>query len=609
MCGIVGAISRRNVTPLLLEGLKKLEYRGYDSAGFAVINKYHHLKRLRIEGRVKKLVDLSIEKDIKGKIGIAHTRWATHGKPLLKNAHPHVAGNVAIVHNGIIENYVELREKLLAEGCRFHSKTDSEVIVHLVNQYLQKTDNLLEACKKVRAELRGAYAIGIISADSEDRIIAIRSGSPLVIGIGIEENFIGSDPIALAQFAQNFIYLEEGDIAEITLEKVSIYDLKNTPVSRKISSSKISADSMDKGEFRHYMEKEIFEQSDAIQNCLLERIGKNHILDNAFGEKAAKIFSKIKRVQITACGTSFYAGFVAKYWLEGIAKLPTNIEVASEFRYRDVVVEPDTLFITISQSGETADTLEALRRANKLGYKHSLAICNVAESSLSRESDLLLTTKAGPEIGVASTKAFTTQLTALLLLTISLAKHRLPEFKKEAELVAQLHDLPDVINKMLALDRSISRLAPLFADKDHAFFLGRGIHFPIAMEGALKLKEISYLHAEAYPSGELKHGPLALIEAGMPVVVVAPHNNLIDKLISNIHEVQARSGKLIIFADDGVSIPSEKDLLVINMPAVAKYIAPIAHIIPLQLLAYHVALIKGTDVDQPRNLAKSVTVE
>ncbi len=609
MCGIVGAIAERNITPILLEGLRRLEYRGYDSAGVAVINKYHHIKRVRALGKVQKLADALKEKHVKGKIGIAHTRWATHGKPSMRNAHPHMSEKtVAVVHNGIIENHEILKKQLIKEGYKFTSETDTEVIAHTVHKHLQKND-LLTSVRLTINELDGAYALGIINSAEPDRIIAVRSGSPLVIGIGLGEHFIGSDHLALLPMAQKFIYLEEGDIAEVKLESVTIFDKDDKKVERKISTPDTTLDVANKGKYRHFMQKEIFEQPEAIANTLDLRVGKTKILNHAFGEKADKIFSKIKRVQIVACGTSYHAGLVARYWLEEIANIPTQVEIASEIRYRKHVVQPNTLFVTLSQSGETADTLEALRQAKSQGYRNSLTICNVPESSLVRESDLAFMTKAGPEIGVASTKAFTTQLTALLILTTTLGRHHGLSATAETKLVQQLNQLPALVKETLSLDKKIKALSEFFADKHHAFFLGRGSQYPIAMEGALKLKEISYIHAEAYPAGELKHGPLALVDSDMPVIVVAPNNELLEKLISNIHEVRARGGKLIIFADNSVNIPEEDDLMLFKMPTVEHDIAPIVYTIPLQLLAYHAAVLKGTDVDQPRNLAKSVTVE
>jgi glucosamine--fructose-6-phosphate aminotransferase (isomerizing) len=602
MCGIVGAIAQRNVVPILLEGLKRLEYRGYDSAGIAVLNKQQQIQCLRVKGKVAKLVNAINNKPITGNTGIAHTRWATHGAPSEKNAHPHISNNnIAIVHNGIIENHEVLRKKLLNQGYKFNSQTDTEVVAHLIHNYYKQNQNFLTAVRQTVTQLTGAFALGIINNDNPNEIIAARSGSPLVIGLGIEEYFIASDVLALLLVAQKFIYLEEGDLAHLTNKKITIYDTNNKKVRRKVHTHITSHDIADRGKYKHYMQKEIFEQPKAIANTLEGRINKNKILPNIFGAKAKNAFSKIKQVQIVACGTSFHAGLIARYWLEELADIPCQVEVASEIRYRKTVVQPNTLLVTISQSGETADTLAALRQAKKLGYQSTLTICNVPNSSLVRESDLELLTKAGPEIGVASTKAFTTQLTALFMLTILLGGSN--------KLIPQLTKLPNLIKKTLTLDKAIRNLAEQFAEKQHAFFLGRGSQYPVAMEGALKLKEISYIHAESYPAGELKHGPLALIDKEMPVIVVAPNNELLEKLISNIHEVKARGGKLFVFADHSVKIPKEDDIIVLNMPKTDHEIAPIVYTIPLQLLAYHVAVLKGTDVDQPRNLAKSVTVE
>jgi len=609
MCGIIGAAAQRNVSKILLDCLKKLEYRGYDSAGIAVIDSNSNIKRVRVKGKVDKLTPLISNKQLKGKTGIAHSRWATHGKPTVENAHPHISNNIAIVHNGIIENHTELKKFLINTGYTFESSTDSETIAHLINYYITtKTSNIVEAVKLTIDKLDGAYALGIIDENNPDKIIAVKHGSPLTIGFGIEENFISSDPNAISNLAQNFIYLEDGDIAEVSSAEVKIYNKELKQISRKIDSIKLNVRSTTKGKYRHFMQKEIFEQPQAIANTISEKINEDHILLSSFGETATKIFPKIEKIHITACGTSYYAGLTAKYWFEEISNIPTIIDIASEYRYKKVIVEPNTLFITISQSGETADTLEALRKAKGLNYLSTMSICNVPMSSLVRESEINIATRAGIEIGVASTKAFTTQLTALLISAIAISKAH-NTIKNEKELISQLNSIPTLIKEILKLDDQITKIANLFADKDHAFFLGRGIHYPIALEGALKLKEISYLHAEGYPAGELKHGPLALIEPDMPVVVVAPNNDLLEKLISNIHEVLARGGKLIVFADSDVSMPNEQNLITIKMPIVSHNVAPIIHIVPLQLLAYHVAILKGTDIDQPRNLAKSVTVE
>ncbi|MCK4607960.1 MAG: glutamine--fructose-6-phosphate transaminase (isomerizing) [Gammaproteobacteria bacterium] len=611
MCGIVGAVAQRNVVPILLEGLKRLEYRGYDSAGIAVLNKNNHIKCIRVAGKVERLATALNNHPIKGNTGIAHTRWATHGAPSEQNAHPHVSNDtIALVHNGIIENHNAIRTELTQAGYQFSSETDTEVIVHLIHQNYAATGNFLQSVQSTISQLKGAFALGVINSDNPKQIIAARCGSPLVIGLGIEEFFIASDHMALLPVTNRFIYLEEGDIALITEQGVTILDKDNNKAQRKIYIHAAAHDSADRGRYKHYMQKEIFEQPEAIKNTLQGRINNNTLeLANLFDYDAEPIFSNIKRVQIVACGTSFHAGLIAKYWIEEIAHLPCQIEVASEIRYRKTIVQPDTLFVTISQSGETADTLAALRQAKELGYKHSLTICNVPQSSLVRESDLAILTKAGPEIGVASTKAFTTQLTALLMLTITLGRHNGLDSTAEANLVKQLAVLPELTRQVLTLDKMIATLATQFAEKQHCFFLGRGTQYPVAMEGALKLKEISYIHAESYPAGELKHGPLALIDKEMPVIVVAPNNELLEKLISNIHEVRARGGKLFIFADSSVDIPTEDDLVVIKMPQVEHAIAPIIYTVPLQLLAYHVAVLKGTDIDQPRNLAKSVTVE
>lgn len=609
MCGIVGAISERNVVPILLEGLKKLEYRGYDSAGIAVINK-KGMHRLRVKGKVSALGNALKKTPVKGPIGIAHTRWATHGKPSKANAHPHVSRNtIAVVHNGIIENHDELRQQLQQDGYKFTSQTDTEVIAHLMHKQFLQTGDLKTAVRHTIKLLNGAYALAIINIKEPDHIIAVRSGSPLVVGLGIEENFLASDYLALLPVTQKFMYLEEGDLADISKEDVTIYSAANRKVKRKVHVYDGVHETATRGKFKHFMQKEIFEQPKAIANTLAERIGSDTVLNQIFGTNANTIFKKIQNIQIVACGTSYHAGLVARYWMEKYCGLQCQVEIASEIRYRKTVVKPDTLFVTISQSGETADTLAALRQAKTLGYKYTLAICNVPESSLVRESDLVFMTKAGPEIGVASTKAFTTQLTALLLLTIAIGKHHGMSADKEAHLVHQLHKLPRLIKKTLALDAAIEKLAEQFAEKHHAFFLGRGTQYPVAMEGALKLKEISYIHAESYPAGELKHGPLALIDKDTPVIVVAPNNKLLEKLISNIHEVRARGGKLYVFADKDINMPEEPDLTIIPMPIIPKAIAPIVYTVPLQLLAYHVAVLKGTDVDQPRNLAKSVTVE
>lgn len=609
MCGIVGGIAQRNVVPILLEGLKRLEYRGYDSAGLAVIDD-QKIHRKRALGKVKGLELMLEAEPIAGNIGIAHTRWATHGKPSTANAHPHICRNkVAVVHNGIIENHDTLRSDQLQNGYIFTSETDTEVIVHEIFDSLNSTDSLLNAVKQTIKKLEGAYALGVMCIDSPNTLIACRKGSPLVIGVGIGEYFIASDIAALLPVTQRFIFLEDGDIAAITIDGLVIYDINDNHVNRPIKESQLKADSVDKGTYRHYMLKEIYEQPFAISQALEGRFINNRLLENAFGHNATEVFDNVKSVQILACGTSYHAGLVARYWFEQLAGVPCNIEVASEFRYRNPVLAPDTLIVTLSQSGETADTLAALQEAKKLGGKYSLAICNVPESSLIRESDLALLTRAGPEIGVASTKAFTTQLVTLMMLVIALGRRFQLTELQEQKITSELFALPGKVEKVLQLDEQISVLAEQFAEKQHALFLGRGTQYPIAMEGALKLKEISYIHAEAYPAGELKHGPLALIDADMPVIVVAPNNSLLEKLKSNMQEVSARGGQLIVFMDETLASSNDVNVQIIKVPQVENEIAPIVYTIPLQLLSYHVAVLKGTDVDQPRNLAKSVTVE
>ncbi|MEQ1637636.1 MAG: glutamine--fructose-6-phosphate transaminase (isomerizing) [Methylococcales bacterium] len=609
MCGIVGAVAQRNVVPVLIEGLKRLEYRGYDSAGLAVIDN-NLLSRRRALGKVVGLEALIEQEPIQGSIGIAHTRWATHGKPSTENAHPHICRKeVGVVHNGIIENHAQLRVQQKAQGYHFSSETDTEVIVNQIHIELQKSANLLTAVKKTLTQLEGAYALGVIAQDYPDRLIVCRKGSPLVIGVGIGEWFIASDVAALLPVTQRFMFLEEGDVAELTLDKVVIYDINDQLVERACMESKLTANAVDKGIYRHYMQKEMFEQPAAIAETLEGRFINGRLLENTFGHNAAEVFDNIKSVQILACGTSYHAGLVAKYWFEKLARVPCQIEIASEFRYRQPVLAEDALIVTISQSGETADTLAALHEAKRLGAKYALAVCNVPESSLVRASDLVLMTRAGPEIGVASTKAFTTQLTALMLLVIAIGRRFELSEEVEHKLTAELFNLPARAEAVLQLDGQIKQLAEQFGDKQHALFLGRGSQYPIAMEGALKLKEISYIHAEAYPAGELKHGPLALIDADMPVVVVAPNNNLLEKLQSNMQEVSARGGQLIVFMDETLDAEANENMQIIKVPAVANEIAPIIFTIPLQLLSYHVAILKGTDVDQPRNLAKSVTVE
>jgi len=611
MCGIVGAVAERNITAILIEGLKRLEYRGYDSAGLAVLTQNGELQRRRRIGKVSELEAAVAAEPLAGQLGIAHTRWATHGAPTEGNAHPHFSGNeVAVVHNGIIENHEELREELKGLGYVFTSQTDTEVIVHLIHHTLKSVPDLTDALKAAVKRLHGAYGVALISTSQPDRLVAARSGSPLVIGLGLGENFLASDQLALRQVTDRFMYLEEGDIAEIRRDQVSIWDQDGHKVQRETVQYHEGAEAADKGTYRHFMLKEIHEQPSVVQRTLEGRLGKDNVMVQAFGPKAAELFAKVRNVQIVACGTSYHAGMVARYWLESLAGIPCQVEVASEFRYRKVVVQPDTLFVSISQSGETADTLAALRNAKELGFLGSLAICNVGISSLVRESDLTLLTLAGPEIGVASTKAFTTQLVSLMLLTLALGQVRgTLEAGVEAELVEELRRLPARLGEALAMDATVEKIAELFADKHHTLFLGRGAQYPVAMEGALKLKEISYIHAEAYPAGELKHGPLALVDNDMPVVTVAPNNELLEKLKSNLQEVRARGGELVVFADEQAGMTNGEGTHVIKVPHIADALAPILYTIPLQLLSYYVAVLKGTDVDQPRNLAKSVTVE
>jgi len=610
MCGIVGAVAERDIVPVLLEGLRRLEYRGYDSAGIAVINDDGHIGRVRAPGKIKDLDAVLAKDPQKGHTGIGHTRWATHGKPTTANAHPHLSRqSVAVVHNGIIENHEALRREQTEGGYEFTSETDTEVIVHMIHQCMANGKNMLDAVREATTKLEGAYALGVVSNTEKDRLITARLGSPLVIGIGIGEHFIASDVAALLPVTQKFIFLKDGDVADITKDKVTIYDVNGEVVERPITISQLTADSVGKGEYNHYMKKEIHEQPNAIAETLEGRISKKRVLEGAFGVGASEIFDEVKGVHIIACGTSYHAGMIARYWFESLAGVPCSVEVASEFRYRYPVVRNNSLIISISQSGETADTLAALQEAKKRGYGHSLAICNVPESSLVRESDLFLMTRAGPEIGVASTKAFTTQLASLMLLVIALGRsHAMPAHVEEA-LVSHLISLPAKIEAVLALDDKIKEVAKQFGDKNHALFLGRGTQYPVAMEGALKLKEISYIHAEAYPAGELKHGPLALVDANMPVIAVAPNNELLEKLKSNLQEVSARGGQLLVFADESVHVEAEEGIEVVSLASVDDSIAPIVYSVPLQLLSYHVAVLKGTDIDQPRNLAKSVTVE
>ena len=617
MCGIVGAIAEREVREILLEGLKRLEYRGYDSAGLAFISPTPNalatqINTIKTVGKVNKLVSAVSKSKAKasGRIGIAHTRWATHGKPSVANAHPHLSGaDIALVHNGIIENYEVLRAELRKAGYTFDTDTDTETIAHLI--HANRADgkvSLLSAVKKTVKRLEGGYGLCVIDNTEPDKLVVARSGSPLVIGVGIGENFVASDPLALGQVTDRFIYLEEGDIAQIERESIAIWH-KGKKVNRPTTTVAHQTADSDKGRYEHFMLKEIYEQPRVIQDTLDGRVSKSSVLEQSFGINAPALFDKIKSVQIVACGTSSHAGLVAKYWFESIAKLPCQVDIASDYRYRDIIAQPDTLFVTISQSGETADTLAALRYAKKLDYVATLAICNVATSSLVRESDISMLTMAGQEIGVASTKAFTTQLAILLVLAIVLARRTGLTTAQEAKLVKELHKLPGIVEKTLGLRKQIKTIAKQFSDKHHSLFLGRGIQYPVAKEGALKLKEISYIHAEAYPAGELKHGPLALVDSKMPVVAVAPNNDLLGKLKANLSEVSARGGKLFVFADESIGYQSEKGLKVINVPRCSEVLAPIVFTVPLQLLSYYVAITKGTDVDHPRNLAKSVTVE
>ncbi len=610
MCGIVGAISQRSVVPILLEGLKRLEYRGYDSAGVAVLNDDSNLERVRTVGKVAVLEEAIERRQLAGATGIAHTRWATHGVPNEENAHPQTSHErFAVVCNGIVENHESLRQKLEGLGYAFASQTDTEVIAHLIHHYFGEQGDLLAATQTTVRELEGAYAIAVLSHDEPERIIAARKGCPLVVGIGIGEHFLASDVLALTPVTREVIYLDDGDIVDLKRTACNVYTVDGQAVERSVHVSEISADAVDRGRYRNFTQKEIFEQPQAIAETLEGRIGNKRILEQAFGVEAAAIFDKVEAVQIIACGTSYHAGLVARYWLETLAGLPCAVEIASEFRYRKHAVRPNTLVVTISQSGETRDTLEALQYARSLGFGHSLAICNVPESSLVRDSELVLLTRAGPEIGVASTKAFTTQLSSLLLLVIALARRHGLSTDQEAALVAELEQLPGRIKKVLELNNTIKDLAGRFVNKQHSLFLGRGIQFPIALEGALKLKELSYIHAEAYAAGELKHGPLALVDADMPVVAVAPNDELLEKLKSNLQEVRARGGELLVFSEAATGVSSDEGTTIVHLPATGEFTAPILYVVPLQLLAYHVAIVKGTDVDQPRNLAKSVTVE
>ncbi|GAB2787591.1 glutamine--fructose-6-phosphate transaminase (isomerizing) [Halomonas shantousis] len=611
MCGIVAAVAERNVQNILLEGLRRLEYRGYDSAGMAVLSGEARLNRQRAAGKVMALEEKLSQAPLKGGVGIAHTRWATHGRPSEQNAHPHYSGeSLAVVHNGIVENYEVLKAELESQGYVFTSETDTEVMAHLLAREYTRTHDLLVAVQHTVAALEGAYSLAVIHKAEPDVVIGARKGSPLVVGVGIDEAFLASDPLALLQVTDCFIYLQEGDVARLSRGgHVEVFDMQQQSVERPVQVFEHGSGSASKEGYRHFMLKEIHEQSQVVAATLQGRVSERHVLIKSFGVEAESLFAGVRQVHIVACGTSYHAGLVARYWLERLAGVPTQVEVASEYRYRDVVVPEGTLFLTLSQSGETADTLAALRFARQRDYVGSLAICNVPGSSLARESDLTLMTQAGPEIGVASTKAFTTQLVALLLFTLALGRIRGGDEAREAQLVKALRELPGIMSQTLALDGEIERLSAVFAEKHHALFLGRGTQFPIALEGALKLKEISYIHAEAYPAGELKHGPLALVDSEMPVIAVAPNDELLEKLKSNLQEVRARGGELFVFADEQIKLDPSDNLHIVRLPHVDEILAPIVYTLPLQLLAYHVAVLKGTDVDQPRNLAKSVTVE
>jgi len=609
MCGIVGAIAQRNVSEILVEGLRRLEYRGYDSAGVAVLGQDNALRVRKTAGKVAALEAMLSEKPARGQLGIAHTRWATHGAPSEVNAHPHVSGDIAVVHNGIIENYEELRKELEGKGYVFQSQTDTEVIAHLLQDLSTAVPDLPSLVAKAVGLLRGAYALAVIDASQPDVLVGVRHGSPLVLGVGIEENFLASDQLALRLVTDRFVFLEEDDVVEVRADCFIVRDKSGQVVERSTTRIEGGTGDSDRGHYRHFMLKEIYEQPSALKATLEGRISEKHLLVESFGVAAVELLARADNIHLVACGTSYHAGMVAKYWIESLAGLPCQVEVASEYRYRDVVVPANTLFVSISQSGETADTLAALRAGRDSGYLGSLTICNVPNSSLVRESDIALLTQAGAEIGVASTKAFTTQLVALQLLAIALGKTRGLAVEKEEELVYPLHRLPSLCTQVLQLDGQIERTFVGFSDKNHALFLGRGELYPIALEGALKLKEISYIHAEAYPSGELKHGPLALVDDQMPVVAIAPNNELLEKLKSNLHEVQARGGKLYVFADADSGFKNDEGVTVLSLPHVPNSLVPIVYTLPLQLLAYHVAVLKGTDVDQPRNLAKSVTVE
>ena len=610
MCGIIGAVAQRDVLLILIEGLKRLEYRGYDSAGIAILNHDGTLNRERVLGKVKQLRSSLNNKSLSGGTGIAHTRWATHGRPSVENAHPHIAGDtVALVHNGIIENYESLRDRQIKSGYEFTSDTDTEMIANQVHYYLQKGLDLFDSVRSSTQELEGVYALVVISKDNPDRMIAARQGSPLIIGVGIGEHFVASDIFALLPVTQKFIFLEDGDIADIRCDELVIFDKSGRKVERPVNISESSAELVDKAGYRHYMLKEIYAQPEAVSDALEGRIINGGIIPEEFGNGAQEIFDRIKAVKIVACGTSYHAGLVAQYWMEELAGIPCNVEIASEFRYREPVVQQDCLFVCISQSGETADTLAALKFAREKNFLASLAVCNVAESSLTREVDLVFLTKAGPEIGVASTKAFTTQLVALFLLVLLVAKRNRSNGGYLRELIGEMKTLPAKINRVLDQNEQIKSIAEQLVHRHHALYLGRGLLLPVAMEGALKLKEISYIHAEAYAAGELKHGPLALIDDDMPVVALVPNNNLLKKLKSNLEEVKARDGELYLFADTESGVQALPGVNVVTLDAVNKHLSPIIYAIPLQLLAYYTAVLKGVDIDQPRNLAKSVTVE
>lgn len=609
MCGIVAAVAQRDVAPLLIVGLKALEYRGYDSSGLAVLDDAV-VRRVRAKGKVREMEALYLADPFPGGTGIAHTRWATHGMPNEANAHPHTVGRVSLVHNGIIENYASLRRELQAQGQVFTSETDTEVMAALIDRRLDQGMRLRDAVLTTVRELEGAYAIAVLSSDEPDRVVGARRGAPLLVGIGIGENFLGSDAQALIQVTNKMVYLDEDDVVEITRDSVQVYGLDGQPVARETHESELSADAVERGEYRHYMQKEIFEQPRAVADTLEARIGPNGVLPNIFGIDSDALLQGTRGLHIVACGTSYHAGLVAKYWIEEYARLPVSVEVASEYRYRDAVVPANTLFVAISQSGETADTLAALRESRRRGYLGTLVICNVPESSLVREADLKLMTRAGPEIGVASTKAFTTQLAGLALLALELARRNGLELQRYMAMCAELQHLPRAIEDALTLEPAIIELAGEFMHRQHALFLGRGVQYPVALEGALKLKEISYIHAEAYPAGELKHGPLALVDEDMPVVAVAPNGPLLDKLKSNLQEVRARGGRLVVFADGAAGMDDMAGHgTTLRVQSGGSFIAPAVFTVPLQLLAYHVAVLRGTDVDQPRNLAKSVTVE